>query len=103
MFHLFPSLTSHPNTFIKYIVYLQINNFSTGSQSTLHLKRLLKYTPETFHSFYESPPGGTGTASLADFRRVGDLGGLGDNGGDRCIGTPDLAFLVSEKYQNYII
>ena len=54
---------------------------------------------ESFHWFDESPPEGSVT-SLVDFRRVGDLGGLGDNGGERCIGTPDLALFLSEKYQN---
>lgn len=41
--------------------------------------------------------------SLVDFRRLGDLGGFGDIGGERCVGTPDLAFLGSEKYQDCII
>ena len=57
---------------------------------------------ESFHWFDESPPEGMLT-SLADFRRVGDLGGLGDDGGDWCVGAPDLAWFLSEKYQNQIM
>ena len=38
--------------------------------------------------------------SLVDLRRVGDLGGLGDKGGERCVGTPVLALFLSEKYKN---
>ena len=54
---------------------------------------------ESIHWFDESPPEAAVT-SLVDFRRVGDLGGLGDNGGERCIGISDLALFPSEKYQN---
>ena len=43
------------------------------------------------HSFYESL-----VTSLVDFLRVGDFGGLGDGGGERYVGTPDLVFLLSE-------
>ena len=32
-----------------------------------------------------------------DFLRVGDFGGLGEDGGERCVGNPDLVFLESEK------
>ena len=39
--------------------------------------------------------------SLVDFRRFGDLGGLGDIGGDRCEGTTDLTFLGSEKIESH--
>ena len=43
---------------------------------------------ESFRSFYKSP-----ATSLVDFLRVGDFGGLGEDGGQRCVGIPDLVFL----------
>ena len=53
---------------------------------------------ESFHRFDESPSEGMVT-SLVDFRRVGDVGGLGDNGGERFVETPDFTLFFSEKYQ----
>lgn len=46
-------------------------------------------------SFYESV-----VTSPVDFLRVGDFGGLGDAGGDWCLGNADFAIVLSKKEKN---